>query len=120
MVQDVPIYAHDEQQFADLLHDVDENFLWSALFLLAFSYRGMSETDLKELLGSSWDSLAFSNIHHYLKDILVQDYESGAWYFTYQHISQMLSKLPSQRTKQALFFNLSLYYRTAGKSRPMS
>ena len=27
MVQDVPIYAHDEQQFADLLHDVDESTL---------------------------------------------------------------------------------------------
>ena len=27
MVQDVPVYAHDEQQFADLLRDVDESTL---------------------------------------------------------------------------------------------
>lgn len=120
-VQETPVFPSHlviQSIIPRLLHDVDKNFLWNILFLLAFSYRGLSETDLKVLLGPSWNPLAFSNIHHYLKDILVQDYESGTWYFTYQHISQMLSKLPSQRTKQALFFNLSLYYLGPGKNRP--
>lgn len=78
-----------------LMQDVPSSLLYKLLISIALT-AGLSETDMSILFGSEWNSLSFSKIRHYLKDILIEDYETGEWYYSHIHIAQsFISLLPA-------------------------
>ena len=101
-----------------IMQGIDISFLYKVLMGIALSYRGLGETDMAVLFGKEWDSLSFSKIHHYLKDVLVEDYENGVWWFGHVRVAGSLETLISEKHYQAFVHNFGSYYVGQGSKRP--
>lgn len=101
-----------------IVQGVDTSFLYKVLMGIALSYHGLGETDMAVLFGREWDSLSFSKIHHYLKDVLVEDYENGVWRFGHVRVSESLETLISEEHYQMFVHAFGSYYVDRGSKRP--
>ena len=66
-----------------LYAECGKNFTLTLLYLISLNYRSIREQDLAKLLGTQWDELAFAKFHYYLRSILTEDCETGAWNFAH-------------------------------------
>lgn len=104
--------------FPKIMQDIDYSFFYKVLIGIALS-QGLSENDMSALFDYEWDSLSFSKIHHYLKDVLVEDYETGAWRFSHVRVEQIFLSMVSDDLCQKFIHALGNYYYTGmGKSSP--
>ena len=96
----------------------DLTFLCNVLSVIALS-RGVSESDLSVMFDKNWDQLSFSKIHHYLKDVLVEDYETGKWNFSHRLIKEAFIDLfPNKELVTQCIHALGNYYCNIGKGSP--
>lgn len=100
-----------------LMQDVEFSFLYKLLMSIALS-PGLNENDMSLLFNTEWDSLSFSKIRHYLKDVLVEDYETGGWHYRHVRIAETLISLLSEDNYRKFIHVLGNYYTHAGSNRP--
>lgn len=96
-----------------LYAECGKNFTLTLLYLISLNYRGIREQDLAKLLGTQWDELAFAKFHYYLRSILTEDCETGAWNFAHPYIGKIFQMVLPEKNREEFYNGLARYYYSA-------
>ncbi len=74
--------------------------------LIACSYKGLQEDDIKAILSDNWDAVTFALVHLFFSQLLIEQGKEKCWKLAHQQLNQSFTK----EEKEVCYLLICKYY----------